>query len=170
MAWCLKVVDTRRNAKARRFDEAAKGWEGLLGMDPHAYFARSEIVFALTRLGRSSGAVKFYDELRPEMPPGTDQIVDGWVMEYEVSRGLKHVAVRSAEMWASRRAEVYVDAYHLAWMNSVLGRKDEALRWLERAFKERSAEMYAVKVDPTLDALRGDPRFEALLKRMKFPE
>jgi tetratricopeptide (TPR) repeat protein len=158
------------SAKARRFGEAVKGWHGLLGMDPHAYFAKSQIVFALTRLGRSAEAVKFYDELRSEMPPGTDQVVDGWVTEYEVTRGMKHVATKSAELWASRRAEVYVDAYKLPWMNSVLGRKEDALRWLERAFEERSAEMYAVKVDPTLDGLRGHPRFEALVRRMKFPE
>jgi tetratricopeptide (TPR) repeat protein len=158
------------NAHARRFDEAAQGWNRLLGMDPHAYFAKSQIVFALTRLGKSSEAVQFYNELRSGMPAGTDQLVDGWVMEYEVARGMKVDAARVTELWTSRRANAYADAYHLAWMNSVLGQRDEAMKWLEIAYAERSAEMYLVKVDPTLDALRGDPRFEAIIERMRFPK
>ena len=80
------------------------------------------------------------------------------------------VVARATELWSSRRANAYVDGLHLAWMNSVLGRRDEAMKWLETAYAERSAEMYLVNVDPTLDSLRSDPRFKALVKRMGFLE
>lgn len=55
-------------------------------------------------------------------------------------------------------------------MCSVLGRKDEAMKWLELAYENRSSSMFLLRADPSIDVLRGDPRFEALVKRMNFPE
>jgi hypothetical protein len=55
-------------------------------------------------------------------------------------------------------AEVYVG----------LGDKDEAMRWLEQGYKERDLWLALLKVWPRFDALRGDARFQDLLKRMKF--
>jgi hypothetical protein len=56
--------------------------------------------------------------------------------------------------------------YLLAEINTYLGNKDEAFRWLEKAFEIRSTWMPWIKVDPSLDSLRADPRFTALLLRM----
>jgi TolB-like protein/DNA-binding winged helix-turn-helix (wHTH) protein len=57
-------------------------------------------------------------------------------------------------------AEVYVG----------LGEKDESFRWLERAYTDRDAWLALLKVWPPFDGLRSDPRFDDLLRRMKFPE
>ena len=51
-----------------------------------------------------------------------------------------------------------------------LGEIDEALSWLQRAFDERSAYLRLLKVEPVFDPLRADPRFQALLARMNFPD
>ena len=61
------------------------------------------------------------------------------------------------------------DSYYLAEINTYLGDKEEAFRWLEEAFQVRSALMPWIRVDPSLDALRSDPRFGALLRRMGLP-
>jgi hypothetical protein len=45
-------------------------------------------------------------------------------------------------------------------------RQGRALRWLEKAFYERANWTFYLKVEPTLDPLRSDPRFGALLHRM----
>ena len=42
----------------------------------------------------------------------------------------------------------------------------EAMHWLEKAFQERSGWMLHLKVDPRLDPLRSDPRFQGLLRRV----
>jgi hypothetical protein len=47
-----------------------------------------------------------------------------------------------------------------------LGDVDGAFRWLERAYTERSNIMRGLKVNPSLDPLRGDPRFADLLRRV----
>ena len=51
-----------------------------------------------------------------------------------------------------------------------LGERDQALTWLERAYEDRDEEMVFIKADPRWDVLRTEPRFEALLRRMNFPQ
>jgi len=56
--------------------------------------------------------------------------------------------------------------YRLAEINTYLGDKEEAFRWLEKAVDGRPEWIPFLKVEPTLDPLRSDPRFSALLRRM----
>ncbi len=50
------------------------------------------------------------------------------------------------------------------------GETEEAMTWLERAYEERDPLLLVVKVDPRMDPLRSDPRFQDLLRRIGFPE
>lgn len=70
---------------------------------------------------------------------------------------------------ALRQAE-YVDAYHMAVLRAAIGQTDEALAELERAFRENSAWIYTLGVDPKLDQLRDDPRFRRLLAAHTAPD
>jgi hypothetical protein len=47
-----------------------------------------------------------------------------------------------------------------------LGDKDKALDWLEQAFRERSALLIYLRVDPRLDALRSSHRFQDLVRNI----
>jgi TolB-like protein/DNA-binding winged helix-turn-helix (wHTH) protein/Tfp pilus assembly protein PilF len=51
-----------------------------------------------------------------------------------------------------------------------LGEKDEAMTWLERAYEEHDQWMVYIKSYPGWDALRSEPRFQALVRRMNFPQ
>jgi TolB-like protein/Flp pilus assembly protein TadD len=61
-------------------------------------------------------------------------------------------------------------AYQIAEACAWRGEKDKAFEWLERAYQQRDAGLGRLKVDPLLVSLRGDPRFGALLRKMKLPE
>jgi hypothetical protein len=50
-----------------------------------------------------------------------------------------------------------------------LGEKDKAFEWLEKAYQERSEELLFLKVEPVLDPLRADPRFQSLIRRIGLP-
>jgi tetratricopeptide (TPR) repeat protein len=50
-----------------------------------------------------------------------------------------------------------------------LGDKETALTWMERGIEEHD-QWFLLKVDPTLDPLRSEPRFQAALRRMNFPQ
>ncbi|PYS63056.1 MAG: hypothetical protein DMF76_07490, partial [Acidobacteria bacterium] len=56
--------------------------------------------------------------------------------------------------------------FSMAAIYAELGRKDEAFAWLEKAYRERSPGFVDLKVQPTLDSLRSDPRYIDLLRRV----
>ena len=58
----------------------------------------------------------------------------------------------------------------LADTYSVLGEKDEAFEFLERAYQERVSLMIFLGVYPTFDNIRSDPRFADLVRRMGLPQ
>jgi hypothetical protein len=47
-----------------------------------------------------------------------------------------------------------------------LGRKQDAFRWLEAAYRVHDVGLVYLKVDPCLDPLRADIRFADLLQRV----
>jgi len=61
-----------------------------------------------------------------------------------------------------------VEPYFVARMYARLGDNDRALEWLEKAYDEHADHLVLLKVDPLLDELRGDARFDALMKRVGF--
>lgn len=64
----------------------------------------------------------------------------------------------------------YVPAYNFAIIYAGLGDIDQAFDRLEQARKERSGFLPFLKVEPVVDCLRGDSRFQDLLKRIGLPE
>lgn len=79
--------------------------------------------------------------------------------------GKKQMALdllRKAELGVSQGN---VDPIYPAWINAVLGRHDEAFRWLNVSIDTRSTQVVFIKVMPELDSLRSDPRFAAVLHR-----
>jgi TolB-like protein/DNA-binding SARP family transcriptional activator len=57
----------------------------------------------------------------------------------------------------------YLPAFEMAKLHIALGERAEALRWLDRAYEQRSHSVAFLSVDPQLDPLRTDPAFRALL-------
>jgi TolB-like protein/Flp pilus assembly protein TadD len=57
-------------------------------------------------------------------------------------------------------------AYQIAQVYVRRGDSERGMEWLEKAYDARDTGMTEIKVDPLLNALRGDARFEELLRRM----
>ena len=68
-----------------------------------------------------------------------------------------------------RWKEDHVGVYDVVLIYAGLGEKDQAFEWLERAYEEGDQGLLFLKIDPPLDPLRSDPRFQDLLRRMNFP-
>ena len=62
----------------------------------------------------------------------------------------------------------YVSPVALTNLYTALGDADAAFDWLERAYRERRGWLAYLKVEPTLDPLRRDPRFQGLLEQMRL--
>ena len=63
-----------------------------------------------------------------------------------------------------------IDPMTVAQVYATLGDAAAAFEWLEKAFQRRSLRLSWTSVDPILDPLRSDPRFEDLLRRIGYPE
>jgi TolB-like protein len=63
-----------------------------------------------------------------------------------------------------------VNALGIADAYAFRGQTDEAMHWLERAYAQKDAGLYAIKCDWLLKGVRGDARFKAFLKKMNLPE
>ena len=66
--------------------------------------------------------------------------------------------------------ETHISSYDIAVIHVGLGRKERALEALENAYQERSEWLRYLRVDPRLDPLRGDPRFEKLADQIVPPD
>ncbi len=64
----------------------------------------------------------------------------------------------------------YVPRYFTACIYSTIGDKDRAFAELERSIEQHDWFLYRLKTDASIDPLRDDPRFKAMLKRMNLPE
>ena len=60
----------------------------------------------------------------------------------------------------------YVPGFYLAVVYGALGQKEEALRWMEKAYEQRSDYIIYAGIEPSLDPIRGEPRFKELLDRI----
>ncbi len=59
-------------------------------------------------------------------------------------------------------------AADLAALYTMLGDKEAAFAWLDRAYQERSGSLTFAKVTPVFEPLRSDPRFQSLLRRLNL--
>jgi tetratricopeptide (TPR) repeat protein len=58
----------------------------------------------------------------------------------------------------------------IALQYALLGKKDEALKWLEVSYQNREDNMAWLKVETAWNFMRSDPRFQSLMKRVGFPQ
>jgi serine/threonine protein kinase/tetratricopeptide (TPR) repeat protein len=65
--------------------------------------------------------------------------------------------------------EKYVAPYFFAGIHIGLGENDRAIDYLEKAFEEHSHWLIYLHIDPSMDGLRDDPRFQTLLRRVGLP-
>jgi hypothetical protein len=84
--------------------------------------------------------------------------------------GYRDAVQRLGELQLQLAKRRYVDPTFIAYNHALLGEKDEALLWLEKAYSEKANELVWIKVAPELDSLRSDPRYIALVKKMRFPD
>jgi TolB-like protein/DNA-binding winged helix-turn-helix (wHTH) protein/Tfp pilus assembly protein PilF len=83
--------------------------------------------------------------------------------------GRKREAVKLIDELKEGSRQHHISASLFAEAYLGLGKNDEAMAWLERAYEERDQWMVYIKSFPGWDALRPEPRFQALVRRMNFP-
>jgi len=149
---------------ARRFDEAIEQCRKTLEMDPsfsptHSQLARLYVAKGMYREALAES--EKYLALTPRNPGAL------------ASRAYVHArlnersqALQALDELTALSKQRYVPSYLFALVYAGLGEKDQTFAWLEKAYQERSGWLPYLKVNPTWDPLRSDPRFEALVAKV----
>ena len=152
---------------AKRYEEAVALHRRILDIDPEFMPARSDLARALEYSGRTTEAMEQYQRAI-QLAGASMQGASAGLANALVVAGRTDEARATLAELSRRRAERYVSPWALASIHAGLGEREEALHWLERAFDEHDSSLVWLKVHPRFDSLRGVPRFEALLARLKF--
>lgn len=154
---------------ARLYDEAAKQFRKTLELDPTSFYTRFNFGVLLQVTGDLSGAIAEYEKAR-ELS-SDNLLVLTLCAAAKAQAGDKDAAPRMLGELDKISQHREVVGYLRALLYLSLNNRDEALRWLEQGYEERDGSNISwVKVDPLLYPLHGDPRFEALVKKVIAPK
>ena len=151
---------------ARRYDVAVAQFERTLQMDPAVPLAYRSIADAYTYAGdRAKAHAAFERALRNTPVASEDQELKADMAYAAAIEGRRDDALRAVHDLTERfqRGGEQV-AGSIAAIHAGLGDRDAAIRWLTVARDRRDQEISYLKVHPRWDSLRGDPRFDAILK------
>lgn len=153
------------------FHSAARQPEAASKMVAHALELQPDFWIALLvrgglalDRGEASNAVEDFAKAA-ERSRGASQMLAMLAVAQSAAGQAGEAAATLAALEA-RAAEGYVPATSLAAAHVAVGESDRALALLERAYEERDIRMAFLKVDARWNSLRGDPRFQALARRL----
>jgi adenylate cyclase len=146
---------------SRRYEEAVAQLRKTVEMDPGFYYAHYQLGEALEFKGNRDAAIAEYQKAR-EL--NDDPLVQSLLAQALAKSGNPAQARKVLEQLKEESRHRYVTAYGIGLVHVGLGEKEEALRWFEKSYEDRAGtEIGYIKVDPFLDSLRTDPRFEKLV-------
>jgi tetratricopeptide (TPR) repeat protein len=149
-------------------------WNGARRMADQALAMQPGSGFALRLRSRVAEAEGRYEEALADAREAKRLAGDGWVNLEVVIVRLQFLAGHTADarraLAALEQARLegreHVRARDLAYIYTAQGRHADALDQFERALDERDPSLVWLTVEPRVDPLRSDPRFQAILQRI----
>jgi RNA polymerase sigma factor (TIGR02999 family) len=153
---------------ARRYGEAAAVYRKLLDITPdfaYAYFPLALVFVQQRRYEEALAALRRSEGWGAATP---DVIcLQGYVY------GVLARNVEAEAMLAKLNdpaKEPNASPFHRAVIHMALGRVDDAIEHLHQAIRVRSKQIRLLRVEPLFDAIRPDPRFQALLEQIHLSD
>jgi tetratricopeptide (TPR) repeat protein len=146
---------------ARRYEEATLALADAISLDPdfeQPYGLRGLSFYGLGDLEHARASCETKREYW-----GSQQCL---AVVYDK---LKRHADAQAELAKLKAALGDVAAYQYATIYAQWGDIRKALEWLETAWRLRDGGLEYLKTDPLMDPLRQEPRFQAVMRELKFP-
>jgi eukaryotic-like serine/threonine-protein kinase len=152
----------------RRYDEALEGYRRVMELDPRFSRAYTGMGRTLLQVGRFTEAMGMLEKgraLAGETPGVLGALGQGlaWSGNADGARAILSTLRTLCETG-------YVPCTTFALVHAALGETGKAIDWLERAADRHDLPLAMIHVHPAYDALRAEPRFAALLERLRFPD
>lgn len=149
---------------ARRYDEAIRELRATLAVTPDDALAHWFLGFSFIGEGKPEEAIPPL-ERAVSMSHGSPGVIGVLARAYGHA-GRRSDALRLIAELNRRRQKGYVPTAPFVQAYVGLGDYDQAFAWFERAYQEKCSILQWIKVEPFPDAMRNDPRFADLLRRV----
>ena len=150
---------------ARRYDDAITQLQRVIEMDSARPVAYSLLWRSYHKKGDYSRAYESFMRLQ-QLIRTKDEVLKNYETSYAKS-GWQGALLRHIEIVKANDAKGS-DAYTISVLSALLGQREQSLRYLNDAVKNRSLEISNINGDPGLDLLRDDPRFAELVRRVEI--
>ena len=151
---------------SRQYDQSIEYQKKTLEIDPthaRAHLNLSE-VYRLT--GKYDLWLEEWEKSATLNNDSEDMALVKAVKQEYAKSGYRGAMKRLVALQEEQAKRIYIDPASIAGNYALLGEKDRAFAWLEKAYAEKSGFLPFVKSSPLFDSLRSDPRYADLLKRM----
>jgi TolB-like protein/class 3 adenylate cyclase/Tfp pilus assembly protein PilF len=149
---------------ARRDDEAIARLKKTLELDSSFWIAHQFLGIAYVEKKMYPEAIAEFSEAVRLSGGNTEPLaLNGYVSVLSGNTAKGRAVLQELKSLESQR---YVPPSNLALLSYVLGEKDEAFSWLEKAYQDRDIRLCRLKVDSKWDSMRSEPRFVEILKRI----
>jgi TolB-like protein len=163
----LVAVHTTRAAAyyfGREYQRAVEECEKAEQLDPGYFMLHFIAGRAHMRLNNYAQAIAHLKSSRTGT--GEFPLMDAALgLAYAVS-GKKGLTAKMAEQFKAAAKKRYIPPTYFGMLFAGLGDRKMALEWLEKAFEERADGLTWLGVEPMLDELRNDSRFQDLIRRI----
>src|SRR6476619_20135 len=163
----LVAVHTTRAAAyyfGREYQRAVDECEKAEQLDSGYFMLHFIAGRAYMRLNEHAKAIAHLKQARTET--GEMPLMDAALgLAYAVS-GKKAETMKLAEAFKAAAKKRYIPPTYFGMLFAGLGDKDKAMMWLEKAYDDRADGLTWLNVEPMLDDVRSDPRFQDLIRRI----
>ncbi len=130
---------------------------------PHLYLARAY-------LEKNMMAEALPELQTARQLSGDHPFYRAWLGYGYARMGNQREATKILEQLTRSPSGKYVSSYDTAAIYVELGRNDEAVQWLRKAYAERASHLHHIGVEPIFDPLRASPGFQDLLRQIRLPQ
>ena len=152
---------------ARRYDEALAQLKQTVELDPNYPVTYWILGMVHRTLGRNATAIA-EGEKGVRLSGGSPLMRAALAHSYGKA-GRKKEALQILDDLTSLSKCKYVAPHFFAGIHIGLGENDRALDYLEKSYEDHSHWLIYLHIDPVMDDLRDEPRFQDLLKRVGLP-
>ena len=147
---------------ARRYLECIDAAHRLLRLAPESSPGQTTLGDALMELGKYADARAVYSKIAADdvFRLTSEGVLDERMGNHDASAA----AVRKLEQLYGGAA-----SYQLAQLHAQRGETDAAIAALQMGWQVKDPGLSAMRVDPLMDPIRNDPRFEAIAEKLNFP-
>jgi len=137
-----------------------------LEMDPNFAQAHGQLARIYFNMGKYDLWVEEWKKSVTLYQQTDDVAIAEEVARVYARSGFKPAKLREIEMRKLLAKRRYVDPTDIAYAYADLGDKEQTFEWLDKAVAEKSGGLEVIKIVPTLDPWRSDPRYLDILKRV----